>query len=128
MKLNLQVLKDKYSIFRFDKNSTIPDWATKSDFYSITKTHDELSIVCIQPDMDLQQYTVNTEWKAFKINQLLDLSLVGILAGLLGVLKESKISIFTISTYDTDYILVKSQNLEKATQVLKAQGHKVTYE
>ncbi|PLX15047.1 MAG: ACT domain-containing protein, partial [Marinilabiliales bacterium] len=53
MELNLQVLKDSYSIFRFDKNSTIPDWATKSDFYSITKTNDELSIVCVQPDIDM---------------------------------------------------------------------------
>jgi hypothetical protein len=128
MQLNFEILKDKYAIYRFKSDVNIPSWISDSDFYSVTKTKDELSIVCKQHNPLANTSDINNDWKILKLKGPLNLSLVGIIAEVSGILKESEISIFTISTYETDYILVKNQDLSKAIDSLKANGHKVSYE
>lgn len=128
MKLNLIILKDIYAIYRFNHDIDIPAWVKDSDFYSVTRTHDELSVVCKQSDLITEGSAVNTDWRIIKIQGPLDFSLVGIIAEVSGILKKIKISIFTISTYDTDYILVKNQDLDKAVDSLKFNKHVIFFE
>jgi uncharacterized protein len=129
MDLNLIVLKNLYAICKLDKDSSIPDWVNKSDFYSLTSTMDELSIVCnqagIKPDAN---FLVDKDWRCLKIDSVLDLSLIGIIADISNIFKDNKIPIFTVSTYNTDYILVREQNLNTAIECLRVKGYKIIFE
>lgn len=88
-------------------------------FYFIGKTDEELSLVCRTEDTP--QNTINREdgWKGFRIEGTLDFSLIGILSKISGILAENGIGIFAVSTFNTDYILVKQENFEKALTVLR---------
>jgi hypothetical protein len=123
MNLNIEILKDKYAIYKLTPDSEIPSWIKDLDFYSITKTRDELSLVCKQNDSLNDAFEINKNWKILKIIGHLDLSIIGVIAEISRILKENKISIFTISTYDTDYVLVKERDLNRAVDSLKANGH-----
>lgn len=122
--LTLELFKNKYGVCRLDVNETIPSFAQKSEFFSITKTHDELSVVCLEKDIP-SDVLWERDWRIFKIQGVLDFSLIGILAEISSVLAENKISIFAISTYDTDYILVKDKDVSSASKVLLNNGYKV---
>ena len=128
MQLNLILLKGTYAIYRFKNDSVIPHQLKDSNFYSLTKTKDEISVVSKQLRLTKNDPEINKDWKIFKISGLLDFSLIGIIAEISRILKESNISIFTISTYDTDYIIVKRADLNKAIASLKANGHTVMNE
>ena len=126
MNLDFKLLKGSYSIYRLNKDSAIPDWTYNSEFYSITRTQEELSIVCEHVEIKIDDnIKIDKHWRILEITGPLDLSLIGIIADISGLLKENQIPIFTISTYDTDYILVKNQYTDKALTVLKNNGHKV---
>jgi hypothetical protein len=128
MQLNLIILKDTYAIYKFKGDSDITDLINDSDFYSVTKTQDELSVVSKQLDSVSDMLEINKDWRIFKLSGPLDFSLIGIIAEVSRIFKENKIPIFTISTYETDYILVKSRDLNRAIDSLKANGHEITYE
>jgi uncharacterized protein len=129
MNLNLLVLKDLYAICRLDKTASVPEWIYKSDFYSITRAREELSVVCNQKIIESnEKFLIDMDWQCIKIDSLLDLSLTGIIADISGSLKASRIPIFVISTYNTDYFLVKKQNLDKAIECLRIKGHQITSE
>ena len=118
-KLTLSILPRRFAICKLGKDDSIPEWlATRSGLFSITRTTDELSILCeeriIPPDIQAERGLT-----AFKVEGTLDPSLTGILASLTGVLAEAEISVFVISTYRTDYLLVKSENLDNAISALK---------
>jgi uncharacterized protein len=128
MILNLIVLAKKYSIYRFRKDSILPDWIYSSDFYSVTKTKDELSVIAAQTNSVLDDIAISKDWRIFKIIGPLDLSLIGIIAEVSKIFMERKISIFTISTYDTDYILVKEKDINLGVEALRDKGHIISYE
>ena len=129
MKLEFTILKDLYSIHRFDKDAAIPNWLSDSRFYSITRTNEELSIVCKHVDIKLEDNTmIDKYWRIFKINGPMDLSQCGIIAQISDLFRKNEISIFPIATYDTDYILIKNKNLNKAITSLENDGHKVLIE
>jgi len=118
MKLTLSILPEKLGICHLSKNSPIPDWVAKTDgFCSITRTPDELSIISPQEKIPAG-ILVEKDWRAFKVEGPLGFSLTGIVASLSRPLAEAEISILYISTYETDYILVKEENLKKAIKVL----------
>jgi hypothetical protein len=129
LSLDFKLLKDTFSICRLDKDSTIPEWLENSDFFSLTRTPDELSIVCnqvlVRSDDNI---IINKDWRIIKIKGPLDFSLTGIIAHISDILKKNNIPIFVISTYDTDYILVKKQNINKAVTALKSNRHKIVIE
>ncbi len=101
-----------------DSNARIPSWVETDKFFSVTKTDDELSIVCSE-DIVPTNTKVEKDWRGFKVDGPLDFSLTGILASLANPLAEAKVSIFAVSTFDTDYLLVKSAQLEEAVKVLR---------
>lgn len=96
-----------------------------ADFYFIGKTDEELSLVCKTEDTPLNTTDRDDGWKGFRIQGILDFSLIGILSKLSGILAEHKIGIFAVSTYNTDYILVKEENYERALTVLASEGYTV---
>ena len=95
------------------------------DFFFMGKTDEEVSLVCKTEDTPRDTAARDDGWKAFRIQGILDFSLIGILSKLSGILAEHKIGIFAVSTYNTDYILVKEENYEKALNVLAAEGYTV---
>lgn len=118
MKLILSILPDKLGICHFDKNSPIPDWALgKTNFTSITRTMDELSITLPQDKIPGGVLTEG-DWRAFKLEGDIAIISVGIIATLSKPLAEAGISIFNVSTFETNYILVEEKNLAKAVEVL----------
>lgn len=119
--LTMIILKGTYAICRLDKQSPIPNWALSGEFLSITRTIDELSIVCRQGNVP-EGIKYEKGWRCLKVKGPLDFSLIGILSTLTGVLVREGISVFAVSTYDTDYLLVKEENLEKAVSALRKEG------
>ncbi len=107
------------------KVASAADLDLNGEFFFIGKTEEEISLVC--PTCDTPQRTIEREdgWKGFRIQGMLDFSLIGILSKLSGILAKNQIGIFAVSTYNTDYILVKSENWEKAADALAANGYVV---
>jgi len=121
-KLKLLLLPETLAICRLDKDTPIPEWALKGGFFSVTRTVEELSVVC--PQIQVPAGMKSEEgWRCIKVQGPLDFLLTGILASLTTPLAKAGISVFAISTYDTDYLLVKEENLEKAIEILAKKGH-----
>ena len=96
-----------------------------AEFYFIGKTDEEISLVCRTEDTPQNTLEREDGWRGFRIQGVLDFSLIGILSKLSGILAEHKIGIFAVSTYNTDYILVKEENFERALTVLVSEGYTV---
>ncbi len=119
-KMELEKLEYDLTVCKVSDASSI-DLA--GDFYFIGRTDEELSLVCRTEDTPAGTVEREDGWKGFRIRGVLDFSLVGILSKISGILAENRIGIFAVSTYNTDYILVKEENFEKALQVLAADGY-----
>jgi len=96
----------------------------EGDFFSVTKTPEELSIVC-EPRFAPASDKIEAPYRALKLEGPLDFSLVGVLSPILQVLSVNHISVFTLSTYDTDYILVREEKLEAAVRALEEAGYRI---
>ncbi len=121
--LTLSVLPETLAICRLEREAGVPIWTTSS-FVSITRTSDELSIVCDERDVP-SGVKADRDWRALKIEGPLDLALTGVLASIAVPLAEARINIFAISTFDTDYVLVKADRVTDAIGVLRNAGHVV---
>lgn len=118
LKLRLSVLPQTFAICRMEKKAPIPEWALRgSQFSSITASSEEISVVCDESVVPADVKAVKG-WKAFKVEGQLDLSMTGVVASLTGPLAAAGISVFTLSTYDTDYLLVKVESYLEAVRVL----------
>jgi uncharacterized protein len=123
--LKFRRLPGGFVICRLPVDSENPQWATShNSFSSITRTADELSIVCPSENVP-QPFRDKTEWACFKLEGPFSFSAVGILASLLIPLADARIPIFAISTFDTDYVLVKEEDAERATEALQQAGHRL---
>ena len=107
------------------KIQSISDINLSVDFFFIGRTDEELSLVCRTEDVPEKTVERDDGWRGFRIEGVLDFSLVGILSKLSTILAENGIGIFAVSTYNTDYILVKAENFERAMAVLAAAGYEV---
>lgn len=123
MKLTLAVLEGSYSVHRFAPDAPVPETVEQSRFYSVSRTDEELSIVC-EGRVDLAAPRSETDWRIIKIVGPLNFSLTGILATIAELLASARISIFALSTFDTDYILIRGENLGRAREVLEKAGHR----
>ena len=123
-RLTLAHVPGCFAIVRLDPGAPIPAWATISDFFSITGTTDELSIVCPQQSVP---EGVNCErgWRCLRVAGTIPFSVVGVLASLTTPLAEAGISVFAVSTFDTDYLLVKGADVERTVDVLRRRGHTI---
>ena len=123
-KQTLQLHSTVLSIHSLDVDADIPAALLKLPLFFISKTQDELSIVC-PSSFEIESLDTESDWQALEVVGPLGFSLTGIMANISGVLARAKISIFSISTYDTDYILVKKQTASLALNALKKDGYNV---
>jgi hypothetical protein len=117
-------LPDRYAICRLDATAEVPPWSAKGPFVSISRTIDELSIVCLESSVP-SGITCEAGWRILKCEGPLDYALTGIMASLAEPLADASIPIFPIATHDTDYILVKEPHLDTAIVALTRYGHAV---
>jgi len=122
--LTLEVQPYALTIYKFPPNAEIASEIFDAAFFSVTRTADELSMV-VSDDVLLFAPHTEKDWRALKVQGQLDFSLVGILAKLSTLLASAGISIFAISTFDTDYILVKTKKLTQAITALRQAGYQV---
>jgi hypothetical protein len=123
--LSLEVLPDTLSVCRLDARATIPGWAERANgFLTLSRTADELSITAVQAAVP-EGLSCEHDYRALRVSGRLPHHLVGILASIAGPLAAARISIFAISTHDTDYVLVKATDLDAAVQTLERAGHRV---
>lgn len=119
--LVLDVMAGRLSIVRLPSDAGAPSWIGSTSWYSVTRTEDELSVVCesrlVPPEV--QQ---NGPWRALKVVGPLDFGLTGVLYRIARPLAGAKISIFAVSTFDTDYVLVREQDLRGAVSSLSESG------
>jgi uncharacterized protein len=123
--LTLSVMPGAFAICQLRSSAEIPDWALAGPIFSITRTHDELSIVC--PQVSVPDGTkCDKDWRCLKVEGPYDFCAIGIIALLAEPLALAGISIFVMSTFDTDYLMVKEESLAKAIRVLSESGHRVS--
>ena len=120
--MKLKKLEHKLTVC---KVADIKDVDTDKDFCFIGKTDEEISLVCKTDDVPQNTIERDDGWRGFRIQGVLDFSLIGILSKLSAILAENNIGIFAVSTFNTDYILVKAENFEKALKVLSDAGYDV---
>ena len=120
--MELEVLKYDLSVCKL-KNELDAD--LNDEFYFFGKTGEEISLVCRTEKIPADTLECEEGWKAFRIKGVLDFSLIGILSRISGILAENNIGIFVVSTFNTDYILVKEENLSHAVRVLSEAGYTV---
>jgi uncharacterized protein len=123
--VTLDLVPGSYAICRWASGDVLPSWVMQGSFFSVTRTPAELSAVCdfaaVPPAV-----TADGPWSVLAVGGPLDLNMTGVLAGLAAPLATAGVSIFAVSTYDTDYVLVRSHDLDRAIRVLREAGHNVT--
>jgi len=107
------------------KLADIRDIDLGRDFFFVGRTDEEISLVCKTEEIPEKTVERDDGWRGFRIRGVLDFSLIGILSKLSGILAENNIGIFAVSTYNTDYILVKKENFDRAMDVLKDAGYTI---
>jgi hypothetical protein len=122
--LVLEVLPGLLAVCRMDSGSAFPGWAQYGTLLALVRTTDELSVVCAQECVPVGVHA-EAGWRAIKVLGPLEFALVGVLAGLAQPLAQAGVSLFAISTFDTDYVLVKENKLDSAIQALTAAGFEV---
>jgi hypothetical protein len=122
--LHLILLPDPFAICKLAPDAAIPSWAMAGSTFSITRTNDELSIVCLQSFVP-EEIRCEPGWRCFRVAGSMDFSQIGLLASFVGPLAEAGVGIFAVSTFDTDHLLVKQANLEKAMAALQQAGHTI---
>lgn len=124
MNLKFRWLHGPYAVVRLALDAAVPDWATNGEFTSISRTPDELSIVCpadnLPRDVDTQH-----RWQCFKLEGPFPFSMTGVLLSFIEPLSSNGIPIFAISTYDTDYVLIQEEWAGAAIAALQQAGHEL---
>ncbi len=122
--LTLQLLPGGYAVCRLDRSEATPRWAEGGPFVSVTRTDAEQSIVCPQEAVP-SGVVAEKGWRCLRVKGPLGFGMTGILASLAGPLASSGVSIFVLSTYDTDYLLLQERDLERGLHALERAGHAV---
>lgn len=122
MKLKLKELPDDYAVVRLSPVEQVPAWALTSPFFSLTRTYEELSVVTAMSAVPTG-VTAAGPWRALMLEGPFAFDLCGVLVSVLDPLAKASVGIFALSTFDTDYVLVKKENIEKARAAIRAHGH-----
>lgn len=118
--MQLQIIPGAFAVCKIPDASQV-NFA--DDFFFLSRTDEELSLVCREASVPDNYAEIETGWSMFRVAGVLDFSLTGILSSLSGTLAEANVGIFAVSTYNTDYILVKTDDLSRAAEALRAAGH-----
>jgi hypothetical protein len=123
----LSLLPERFAVCRFGPDAPLPAWVFHggATTWSLTRTSRELSLVCPEDDLPPSVEQAERGWRAFEVEGPIPFDETGVLAGLTAPLAAGRIGVFAISTYDTDLLLVREQDLERACAALAAVGHEV---
>ena len=122
--LIVTLLPGHYSVCRLDPIGAIPAWAMQGEFFSVTRTPDEVSVVASRERVP-EGIAQDSGWRSFRVEGPLPLSAIGVLTALAAPLSQASVSLFAVSTFDTDYLLVKEEAAERAARALVQAGHTV---
>tara|TARA_B100001765_G_C19499872_1_gene338730 strand:- start:463 stop:843 length:381 start_codon:yes stop_codon:yes gene_type:complete len=118
--MKLKMLKGEYVVVKLPFDFQIPEQILKFDFYNLARTSDELSLVIRNDEnFDYKKFEYEDNWSIFKFESLLDFSLIGVLDGVIKPLSGKNISVFVFSTFDTDYVMFKTENKFKVISILE---------
>ena len=123
--LTLDLVPGSYAICRLAPGDSLPPWVVNGTFFSVTRTPTELSVVCDVASVP-SDVKADAPWSALAVRGPLNLNMTGVLPALATPLATAGISIFVVSTFDTDYLLVRSQDTDRAVRVLRAAGHDIS--
>lgn len=123
-RLTITVQPEVYAICRLEPDAKVPVWARSENFCCVTRTSAELSIVCAEQEVPAGTHA-ERDRRLLRVEGRLAFSLSGVLASIASPLADAQVSIFAVSTYDTDYILVRHADLERAMLALESAGHTV---
>jgi hypothetical protein len=115
-------MEPRLAVCKLAEDDGVPGWAVGAGFFSITRTADELSVVCPE-ELVPEGVKVERGWQALRVAGVIDFSAVGVLAELTAPLARAGVGVFAISTFDTDYLLVREHDLERAVGALREAGH-----
>src|SRR5262249_16164581 len=118
----LRLLGESFAVCRLPADAPTPAWAEGSRFVSVTRTAEELSVVCPEASVP-EGVRCERGWQCLRLAGTFELSQVGVLVALVAPLAEAGVSVFVVSTFDTDYLLVQWEKLTAATSVLRREGH-----
>ena len=121
-RLQLSAFPETYAVVGLSQGAQLPAWATQGSFFSVTRTSEELSIIVEESSVPAG-LQFQGGWRVIKVHGPFMLSEVGVLASLVGPLAAARVSVLTIATFDTDYLLVSSENLDPAISALERAGH-----
>jgi hypothetical protein len=124
VQLRLFLLDCQLAVCQLGADDEVPGWAGGGPFSSVTRTSQELSIVCREGAVP-EGITCEGGWRIFQVEGPLDFALTGVLASIAGPLAEAGVSLFALSTFDTDYVMVRESDVERAARALRAAGHRV---
>ncbi len=122
--LRLEIVPGTYAVCRLDAADPLPAWAGSGPFVSVTRTEAELSVVCPEGAVP-PGARAEPGWRCLRVVGPLGFGMTGVLASLAGPLASSGVSIFVVSTYDTDYLMVQERDLERGRDALERAGHTV---
>jgi hypothetical protein len=122
--VQLYALDDLYAVVRLEPDADIPSWARTRHVWSVTRSDSELSVVCQQEQVP-SDASAERGWCAFEVAGPLDFSLTGIVASLVTPLADEDIPLFVVSTFETDYLLVREHDLHRSVAALTSAGHSV---
>jgi hypothetical protein len=127
---SLTLLPGEYALCQLPPNAPIPPWTTiDGDFWTMTRTQDELSIICAQahlPAATAPEISVARDWRLLRVEGPFDFETTGVLATLSEVLARAEVVLLAVATYRTDYLLVKAEQLERVIPALRDAGHRIT--
>jgi hypothetical protein len=122
--VRLHVHPESYAVVRLDPDADLPAWASAGAFTAATRTQSELSIVCPEDDVP-PSASAERGWRLLEVAGPLDFSLTGVFASLAAPLAEAEVTLFALSTFETDYLLVRARQLAQAAAALRDAGHAV---
>ena len=122
--LTLDVLPGRFAISRLGPKASVPPWLPSRGFVSVTRTAEELSIICDDASVP-PAVKASRGWRAMKVDGPLPFDMCGVLSSITAPLAEADVSVFAIATHDTDYVLVMEDALEKAVKALTKAGHRI---
>lgn len=122
--LTLSVVEGLYAMVKLSPDAAIPEWATRGDFFSVTRTPEELSVVTAESSAP-QEMSASRGWRMIKVHGPFAFDEIGVVAALANPLARVGVGIFVISTFDTDYLLVQQEDIPVAVEALEHAGHRI---
>ncbi len=124
---SLFLLKGLFAVCRLDKKASVPDWAMSKHFFSVTRTDDELSVVCPQVGIPAG-IDCEPGWRCLKIESPFEFDLSGMISAIAAPVAGAEIDVFAVATQDSDYLMVRARDLDRTMSLLSEMGYRIDFQ